>query len=120
MRLIIAFILSLFAVATPLMAQAPDSEYAFTGGTFNLGAANSVPFNLNGGIYGVTVVAATYGSVNFDILGPDGTTYVSALNAAFTANGAAVVWLPAGIYKFVVSGASGAVAQVKVIPGGRW
>ena len=58
-------------------------------------SATQGPFGLLGGKYGVTC-SATFsgGNVALQILGPDGSTFVTA--TSFTANGFATVDLPAG------------------------
>jgi hypothetical protein len=67
----------------------------------NIGATTAA-FGLSGGVYGVTCVGATFGTVTLQILGEDGSTYLTAL-PAFAANGYATVSLPAGTYKIAVA-----------------
>jgi hypothetical protein len=64
------------------------------------------PFVLLGGKYGVTC-AATFGggSVALQILGPDGTTFVTAAN--FTANAYAAADLVPGKYQVAITTATG-------------
>jgi hypothetical protein len=78
------------------------------GGTDNDGvlfsniAATTAAFQLRGGKYGAAVIASTYGTVTLTVLGPDGTTYLTALTA-FAANGYATVDLPQGQYKIAIA-----------------
>lgn len=73
------------------------------------------PFKLNGGTYGLSVVATwNSGSVTLEMLAADGSTYIPAL-AAFSANGYGAVALPPGQYKLVVASATGvymAIARI--------
>jgi hypothetical protein len=100
-----------------------------------LAVKNSVnigQFNLPyGGQYAVGV-SATFGggNVELQILGPDGSTFISIYqffnNAGaeadliigkFLANGMKVFYLPAGQYKFVVTTATAVYANVIRVPG---
>ena len=64
--------------------------------------ATPAAFRLFGGKYAVSVIASTFGTVTLEVLGPDGTTYLTALTA-FSANGFAVVDLPPGLFKLVIA-----------------
>lgn len=86
--------------------------YVLNDTSLNLGATSSSPFQLPFGGYSLVVVGATFGSVDFQILGPDNLTYVSVLTLPFTSNGTAYLQLPDGTYKFVVTGATGVYARV--------
>lgn len=70
------------------------------------------------GTYGIIALAASWsaGSLDLQALGPDGSTYVSVLAAAFAANGYKTVDLIPGTYKFVpttTDGISAVIARVK-------
>ncbi len=75
-------------------------------------------FYLDGGTYGAVYLAGTWGggTVTLQILGPDGTTWVS-VTAAWTANGTALVELPPGNYQFAVTTATGVYVSLSRIPG---
>lgn len=77
-------------------------------------------FTLMGGKYAVAVVATwnTSGTVGLQVLGPDGSTYLSVSAATdFSADGFATVDLPHGTYKFVIDTATGVSAGVARTPG---
>ena len=67
----------------------------------NINATTAV-FNLDGGKYCVDVIASTFGTVTLQRLGPDGSTYLTALTA-FAANGTANADLPPGQYKVALA-----------------
>ena len=60
--------------------------------------ASSANFALKGGTYTVDVIGSTFGTVTLQRLGPDGSTFLTAMTA-FAANGTATADLPAGAYK---------------------
>lgn len=65
-------------------------------------SSTTAAFQLAGGLYGVTVVATNYGTVTLQILGPDDSTYLTAMTA-FSANGYATANLPPGKYKVALA-----------------
>jgi hypothetical protein len=80
----------------PSAGAAGDSQ-AFS----NIGATTAA-FHLLGGRYNIDVIGSTFGTVTLQRLGPDGSTYLTALTA-FAANGLAVVDLPEGTYKVALA-----------------
>jgi hypothetical protein len=68
--------------------------------------ANGTTITLRGGRYAIQAVASNWNSQTLDIqrLSGDGTTYVSVLDAVISGNKFQVLDLPAGTYKFVLSG----------------
>jgi hypothetical protein len=70
--------------------------------TFANIAATTASFLLKGGKYGVSCVGSTFGTATLQVLGPDGTTWLTALTA-FAANGYATVDLPIGSYRFALA-----------------
>jgi hypothetical protein len=84
---------------------------------FNLGSSNSPTFTLLGGRYGVAVVATFGGgSVDLQILGPDGVTFLSVLTAVFTANGVVLVDMPTNnTLRFAVTTATAAFASINPV-----
>ena len=57
---------------------------------------------LLGGLYGLAVIGTSFGSVTLQILGPDGSTYLTAATA-ITANGTALADLPPGTYRLALA-----------------
>lgn len=79
-------------------------------------AASTSPFALRGGKYAAAALATFGGgSVTLQMLGPDGSTYVTCLTA-FTAAGYGVVDLPPGQYRFTIATATAVYASVTRIP----
>jgi hypothetical protein len=81
-------------------------------------AANTAAFTLKGGKYAVAVVATFGGgSVKFQTLGPDGTTWLSVASATdLTAAGDATVDLSPGQYRFTIATATAVFASVSSVP----
>jgi hypothetical protein len=82
-------------------------------------AATTAAFTLQGGLYAAAVVATFGGgSVKLQVLGPDGSTYLSVSSGTdFTAAGYATVNLPFGTYRWTIATASAVYAEVNRIPG---
>ena len=91
---------------------------AVDGFTLSNASANSAPFQLNGGLYGITAIAGDWssGSATLEILAADGSTYVTAATA-FSANGYETAYLPQGTFKIAVASATGVYVTVRRIPG---
>lgn len=84
-------------------------------GFSNISASTS-PFALRGGKYAAAVLATFGGgSVTLQMLGPDGSTYVTCLTA-FTAAGYGVADLPPGQYRFTIATATAVYASLTRIP----
>jgi hypothetical protein len=81
-------------------------------------AATTAPFALLGGKYAVSAVATFGGgSVKFQILGPDGSTFISPSAATdFTAAGEANLDLPPCQARFTIATASAVFANACRIP----
>lgn len=86
--------------------------------TFTNIAATTAAFELRGGRYDVMVIATfNAGSVDLQAQGPDGSTFISVLPAAFAATGIKqALDLPPGQYKFVVTTATAVFATVARVP----
>lgn len=85
--------------------------------TFSNIAATTAAFELRGGRYDLLVIGATFGTVDLQMQGPDGTTFISVLPAAFAATGIKQqLDLPPGQYKVVIAGATGVYAVVARVP----
>jgi hypothetical protein len=71
------------------------------------------PFTLNGGEYGVTASCASWGegTVQLEVLGPDGSTWIAAATA-LSANGFQVIDLPPGAYQLALTNASAVYASI--------
>jgi hypothetical protein len=74
-------------------------------------------FNLDAGVYGITLHATTWGSATLQKLLPDGTTYVAAA-AAFSVDGTSVLQLPAGQYRLALSGVTALTGEIAKIASG--
>ena len=84
----------------------------FTGG----GDGDTAKFRVLGGRYAVGVTATfSAGNIAFNVLMPDGTTYIAAMTA-FTAAGTAVVDLPPGSFEFVITTATNAQGFISRVP----
>ncbi len=75
------------------------------------------PFELLGGRYGVTIIGTGFGTVQLQILSPDGTTYVvvtdnAAVTVSATANLYTVVDLPPCEVKIDIATATAVYASV--------
>ena len=79
----------------------------------NISATTAV-FQLEGGEYGVTYNAASWGTVTLEVLSNDATTWLIALTA-FAANGCTNGVLIEGTYRLLVSGATGVYVNVSRI-----
>jgi hypothetical protein len=89
---------------------------ALDGNTLSNASSNSATFQLLGGLYGITATATwSSGSVTLEMLGPDGSTFVTAATA-FSANGYETAYLPPGTYKWVIATATAVYARVTRIP----
>lgn len=77
-----------------------------------------IKFTLLGGQYTLAVAAGTWGSgsIDFQVLMPDGSTFVSILTAPFAANGSAVVEMPPGKYAIVIATATGVSGSLLRVP----
>jgi hypothetical protein len=79
-------------------------------------SANTSTFVLSGGLYGVSAIATWGGgSATLQMLSADGSTYVTAMTA-FSADGYATAYLPAGTYRWAVATATGVYVRVRSIP----
>lgn len=97
---------------------------------FSGNANNPASFTLSlGGSHLLSVKATGYGSVELQVLGPDGTTWLPIQNmqyngsidtfvtvASFTADGARVQFLPPGTYRWNITTATSVSASVVRIP----
>ena len=93
------------------MASGGDGQF------FSNVSATQGPFKLNGGTYGITASATwSGGSVQLQLLAPDGATWIAA-QTALSANGFAVLNLPPGQYQFAVTTATAvyiAIARINL------
>jgi hypothetical protein len=86
--------------------------------TFSNIAATTAAFLLRGGRYAIAVLATFGGgSVKFQTLGPDGSTFISVSSATdFTAAGEAAVDIPPGQYRFTIATATAVFASAARVP----
>ena len=83
------------------ITRIPTHSNAGENTSFSNISATTAAFSLGGGKYAVSVIGSTFGTVTLEILGPDGSTYLTALTA-FSANGIADVDLPPGLFKIAI------------------
>jgi hypothetical protein len=84
------------------IVRVPDAAVPGDSQSFTNIAATTSAFPLKGGTYTVDVIGSTFGTVTLQRLGPDASTYLTALTA-FAANGSANVTLPPGQYKVAIA-----------------
>jgi hypothetical protein len=85
--------------AVPYASKSQNENVAFS----NISATTS-PFELKGGTYVVDGIWTGSGTVTLQRLGPDGTTYQTAVTALSTSGTpSAAVQLPPGQYKIAVA-----------------
>jgi len=77
-------------------------------------SATTDNFPLLGGVYQVAVIGTSFGTVTFEQLGPDGSTYLN-VDAAYSANGGGTYFIPPGLYRFAISSTTAVYAEVKRI-----
>lgn len=82
-------------------------------------AINATPndFNLDAGIYGLTIAASVFGTATLQRLLPDNTTYVP-VSSALAANGYTVLQLPAGQYRLALAGVTALIGVIELIARG--
>ncbi len=88
-------------MTAPLLEEPFGNNVAFYGIS-----ATPAPFNLTGGIYGLTLACASYGTVQLEILCSDQATFV-AIGTAFRGNGLQSLYLPTGTYQLLITSATG-------------
>jgi hypothetical protein len=104
---------ALFAAPLPSRASNPVDAQSFS----NI-SATTASFPLQGGYYVVAVIA-TFGGGNVELqmLGPDGSTYLSLPTALkLSANGTIAGYLPRGTYRFAVTTATAVFCTVAGVP----
>ena len=77
-------------------------------------STTTAAFVLYGGQYGVSVLGTGFGTVTLQMLGPDQTTWLTALTA-FAANGTSTVELPPGQFRFAVATTTAVYASISRI-----
>lgn len=81
-------------------------------------AATPPDFNLDAGIYGLTMTAGVFGTATLKKLMPDGVTYV-AVSAVIAAAGYTTLQLPAGQYQITLTGMTTFIGVIEKIDRGR-
>lgn len=108
MKRLLALIAALFWLTSPACAVFNKIE-AFS---FSNISATPASFTMRGGNYGLTCHATWGGgSVTLQRLSPDGSTYVTVMNA-LTADGYGNANLPSGTYRLAVTTATGIYCDV--------
>lgn len=85
-----------------IVSRVPNGGYQGDAVVFSNIAATTASFKLAGGRYAISVKASTYGTVTLQLLGADGTTWVTAATA-IAADGFAIVELPEGTYRILIA-----------------
>lgn len=85
---------------------------------WNIIAATPADFNLDAGVYGLTLTAGVWGSAALQKLMPNGTTYVPILGATYVGDGYATFILPAGQYRLALAGITALVGEIALIARG--
>jgi len=78
-------------------------------------SAPTAPFTLKGGKYALTVVNAGAGTVDIQVLGPDGATWLD-VSSNITGNGIGTADLPPGQYRINPSGVASITAAITSVP----
>lgn len=84
------------------VTRVPQGDMRLDSYQLNNAVASNNDFILLGGLYHVSVLATNFGTVTLQKLGPDGTTYLTAMTA-FSANGVATASLPPGQYRLALA-----------------
>lgn len=74
-------------------------------------------FNLDAGVYGLTVHAAVWGTATLQRVFPGGVIFVTVLTAS-AADGYGVVQLPAGKYRLLLAGVTDLTGYIELIAHG--
>ena len=74
-------------------------------------------FNLDAGVFGLTLHASAWGTATLNKLLPDGATYV-AVATAVSADGYTELHIPAGQYQLTLSGVTGLIGEIAKIAAG--
>jgi len=102
------------------MAQAGSQTRNFQ--FWNSIAATPATFNLDAGVFGLTLSASVWGSATLQRLLYDPSTGALigtiTVATAVTANGYATVQLPAGIYQLTLSGVTALIGAIEKIASG--
>lgn len=85
---------------------------------WNAIAATPNEFNLDSGLYGLTVAATVWGTATLQKLMPDGVTYVPVNGAILAGNGYTALQLPACQYRMVLAGITAFSGVIELISRG--
>lgn len=92
---------AVYAKITPI-SRADGKQTLPAPVTYDNISATTAAFTLSAGKYMVELIGATFGTVILQVLGEDGSTYLTA-TTAFSANGVSTVDLGAGQYRLVLA-----------------
>ena len=81
-------------------------------------SATPPDFNLDAGVYGLTLTAGVWGTAILQKLLPDGATYVPVNGGGFAGDGYATLVLPAGQYRLVFAGITALKGEIALISRG--
>jgi len=82
--------------------------------------ATDLDFNLDAGVYGLTLHATAWGTATLKKLLPDGVTYVSVMGSGgpIAADGYTVLQLPAGQYQLTLASVTALTGEIALIAKG--
>lgn len=81
-------------------------------------SATPPDFNLDAGLYGLSISAGVFGTATLQQLQPDGTTYVAVTAALNAATPYSVLQLPAGQYRLALAGITALNGSIALISRG--
>lgn len=81
-------------------------------------SATPPDFNLDAGVYGLTLTAGVWGTATLQKLLPDGTTYVAVIGGGFAGDGYTTLMLPAGQYRMALAGITALNGVIELISRG--
>lgn len=82
----------------------------------NASAGNSTAFYLTGGLYAITTVSTGTGTIDLEVLGPDGSTWIAAMTQITTTSKFQTQQLPPGTYRWATATFTAIYATVSRIP----
>lgn len=92
-----------FSAVYVSIARVPRDSRASERKSFSNISATTAAFELRGGEYTLDVIATGTGSATLQRLGPDGTTWITAMTAVTTSATAVTADLPDGSYRVAIA-----------------
>lgn len=82
-------------------------------------SATPPDFNLDAGVYGLTLTAGVWGTATLQKLLPDSSTYVAVIGGGLAGDGYTTLVLPAGQYRLLLAGITALVGVIELIGRGN-